>query len=78
MGGINTIYINNILASCVRKGKSVVVDLMCVKNDIKCKTILICTFLDKSHQKLDKYVLNLQYISSLQEVEQDKTKETLV
>ena len=35
-------------------------------------------FLDKVPQKLDRILLNLQYILFLREVGQDKTKETLV
>ena len=48
------------------------------KNDIEVFfKFLKCTFLDKSPQKIDGFALNIQYILSLQEIGQYKTKETL-
>ena len=58
--------------------KSGVVAILCVKNDIKVLPILQCTFFNKSPQKLNVFELSIQYILILQEVGQNKTKETLV
>ena len=51
---------------------------MYVKNNIQVLKVLDSTFLDQSPKKLDVFVLNLLYILILQEVGQNKAKETLV
>ena len=50
--------------------------VVCKKWHLSLK-LLSCTFFGKSSQKLDGFAINLQYILSLQEVGQAKTKETL-
>ena len=74
VGEINTMFNQRNFASSVRKETSVVDALMYVKNYIWVLKILDSTFLDQSPQKLDVFVLNLQYILILQDVGQDKTK----
>ena len=75
---LTQLSIKNILL-VVLENKKVRSLLSCIfKMIFKFLKILQCTFLDKSPQKLDVISLSIQYILILQEVEQDKTKETVV
>ena len=78
MDEITTISNYEYFASSVKKGKSEVVAILYFKNYIKVFKILKCTFLDKFPQNINVFALNFQIILILQEVGQDKTKETMV
>ena len=74
MGEINTIFISEHFQIVLEKVKVQLLPSRMSKITFKFLKSWNVLFLDKAHQKLDIFALNLQYFLSLQDFGQDKTK----